>query len=371
MLRPRKYISLMILVAFSLQGCASQELRHTREGDLYKTEKMSSRTETSYKISATSPTQIKVTERTDTYETHRRYYEGMEDVTTKEVSWTAGTYGLVMFGTVMTAGILLVAIALKPEGIKRNSQAALISCSHDGQIIEGFKCSISTESKKTGSYIKKNEEALLDSNEAVVTSGNVMVSINGRPVKDVSIQPDGTAELDLFKFPELARTKKDVNIEYRYRNAVISTTLESAVSYAAKRIVSEIMSKGWKVVAIAELSTEGMPADFRESIYLELSQNKKVSVVKKDVISVTFERLETNFADLMAPTNSGIISDIRKQFGKWTGADGIIGSKVTKKDQTAGMKKWPDIFETEGIQIDVQFVDIEKGKIYKKRLSEE
>lgn len=360
----------MILVAFSLQACASQELRHTREGDLYKTEKMSSRTETSYNISATSPTQIKVTERTDTYETIRRYYEGMEDVTTKNVSWTVGHSVLVTFGIVVTAGIALLPPFL-PETTKRRSQAALYSCTRNAQIIEGYKCSISTESKKTGSYIKKNEETLFDTNEAVVTSGNVMVSINGRPVEDISIQPDGTAELDLFKFPELARTKKDVNIEYRYRNAVISTTLESAVSYAAKRIVSEIMSKGWKVVAIAELRTEGMPADFRESIYLELSQNKKVSLVKKDVISVAFERLETNFADLMAPTTSVKISDIRKQFGKWTGANGIIRGNISKNIQSAGMKKRPDIFETEGIQIDVQFVDIEKGKIYKKRLSEE
>lgn len=348
----------MIMIALSLQACASQKLRSKRVGDIYKTEKISSRTDTSYKISAITPTQITVTVQTDTYETYRRYYEKIEDITTKKASWTGKTYlvgtiaGAVTFGTALLAG-------------QDHTKQIVEKCSYDGQIIDGNVCSIKTESRKTGSYIKKDEEMLADRKDAVITIGNVMVSINGRPVEDISIKPDGTAEVDLFKFPELARTKKDLNIEYRYRDAVLSTTLESAVNYVAKRIISEINSRDWKEVAIGELNTEGMPSGFGESLITELSQDKKVSVKEKEVIGLALARLKINFADLLNPITS---TDIRKRFGKLTGADGIIGGKVTKNIQTAGMKKWPDIFDTEGIQIDLKFVDIEKEKISKQNV---
>lgn len=358
----RKYISLMIMIAFSLQACASQEVRRTREGDPYKTKTISTRDEISYRIFASSPTKIRITSMTDTYETHRRYYEGMEDVTTKNVSWTVGHTVFVAFGIVVTAGIALLPPFL-PAATKRNSQAALSRCSRDGQIIEGYKCSISTESKKTGSYIERDEKILLKSEEATVNSGSVMVSINGRPVEDISIRADGTAELDLFKFPELARTKKDVNIEYRYRNAMLSTTLESAVSYVAKRILSEIRSKGWSRVAVVELNTKGMPESFQESLLKEIESqhtqdNKDNSVVKPALISKTLKALQTDVADILKQSSTGIT----KEFGNLIEADGIIGGKIIKTIQTAGMKKWPDIFDTEGIQIDLRFVDIENGK---------
>lgn len=353
-----KYISIIIVIAFSLQGCASYELRYAREGDIYKTEKMSSRIETSYNIRATSPTQIRMTVRTDSYETYRRYYEEIEDITIIEASWKGSTYVIGTIGGLLTLG----AIPLKGQ---EQTEKIVKICSYDGQIIRGNVCSIKTKSGKTGYYIKKDEEVLLNSKEAVIASGNVMVAINGRRVDDISIKSDGTAELDLFKFPELIKTKKDVNIEYQYRNAVISTTLESAISYAAKRILSEIRSKGWSRVAVVELKTKGMPEGFQESLMEEIelqhTQDKKNSVVKPALISKALIELRTNFADILKPTTSGKITDVCEIFGKLIDADGIIGGNITKRIETTGMKNRPDIFGTKGIQFDLKFVDIEKG----------
>ena len=286
MFRSRKYISLMILVAFSLHACASQELKSKRVGDIYKAEKISSRTETTYKISATSPTQITVTERADIYETYRRYYEEIEDVTTKEASWTGKTYAAAAIASVLTLGAILLVII--PGGVGHTKEIVKY-CSNDGQIIDGNECSIETKSRKTGSYIKNDKEVHVDSREVVVTSGTVIVTINGRPVEDIRIKPDGTAELDLFKYPELARAKKDVNIDYQYRNAVITATLENAISYAAKQILSEIRSKGWSRVAVVELNTRGLPEGFQESLMEEIelqhTQDKNNTIVIPALIS--------------------------------------------------------------------------------------
>lgn len=367
----KKYISLIIMIAFFLQACASQELRSKRTGDIYKAEKISSRTEILYKIAATSPTQIKVTAQTDTYETYRRFYEEIEDVTTKKASWSSeNTTSLIIRSAVSLGAYLLVY-----PFARGNSQDALNRCSYDGQTVsdgqyskfseydELYNCSVQTETSKTGSYIKKDAEALINSRETFVTSGNVMVSINGSHVKDIAIKPDGTAEIDLFKFPELAKAKKDLNIEYRYQNAVLSTTLESAVTYAAKQILSEIRSKGWRRVAIVELNTYGMPEGFQESLLKEIElqhtqNNKENSVVETALIGKALKVLQADVSNILKPSSTGKTSDICKRFGDLTDADGIINGKIIK-NQAAREKKRPDIFDIEGIRVDLKLIDID------------
>ena len=78
------------------------------------------------------------------------------------------------------------------------------------------------------------------------------------------------------------------------------------------------------------------------------------------ILRMSLKALKTDVADILNPATSGKITVVRNNFGKWTGADGIIGGKITRNMRSAGIKRWPDIFETEGIQIDLKFVDIEK-----------
>lgn len=222
-----RIVALAVALALGTYGCSASRVVSSEivRGKVEKTEGGKRYLDKKIYFQELSPLRVRAVEITETKEIKTLYYNQINRVEEMTIQEGFGSVFTNLFLSGVTYGIWLLFWMV---GGYRTAKDGVQKCSVGGEKIGGYKCTKTVsekEMKGDNSLERVQEEVIIDKKESPAFNIDVLVTVNETFKTRLTTDASGIASLNLYEFPELARSRQSLKIEYRAEGGLLTTQL--------------------------------------------------------------------------------------------------------------------------------------------------